>query len=498
MYLIIHMANENTTKKHLAAIEGIATTLRYTFDNLSLTSGLHDTPSGYLGHSGDYLVVNNGESGIHFTGIEKIASDLTDYGFLEGNINIARYSSSLPNPIDNDGKIVASGCDLYYGCDGEWKKIGGDSTDGVPEDSENIPLCVSNLDEYNQYQEYVDGIVADNLDLGFSAGFENSIVDRFFSNVCLFKEERSQTDNTFIDLSDNAFPVSIVGNPTNDSSVTGPYGSSVIHFNGVSNEIGHIVINESSNNEALNPGTEDFTLECWFKFKTLSSSTLPCQIMYKGSGSANWQVTSSLSLAGNQKLRFVNNLATTSNIMYWDSGDPEYFVNNWTHVAVVRHGTVITMYVNGVDRFNFTVSSTDAVKYNTNSMMIGSSLQFSTYKAESFYVQDFRYSSAAMYTENFTPPTDFLPKTSDTQLLLQSDVGNPIAEGDNIVKITESTFKWGVFEDGTTINIESPSSNPCTFSNWKTSDNSILGNPSDASTTALINQDTSITGVFNC
>ena len=48
-------------------------------------SGLQDTPTGYLGHGGDYLVVNDGESGIHFTGIEKIASDLTDYGFGGGS-----------------------------------------------------------------------------------------------------------------------------------------------------------------------------------------------------------------------------------------------------------------------------------------------------------------------------------------------------------------------------------------------------------------------------
>ena len=45
---------------------------------------LKDTPNFYEGYSGDYLVVNDNESGIHFTGIEKIATDLTDYGFLDG------------------------------------------------------------------------------------------------------------------------------------------------------------------------------------------------------------------------------------------------------------------------------------------------------------------------------------------------------------------------------------------------------------------------------
>jgi len=47
-------------------------------------TGLFDTPTGYQGYSGDYLVVSDNESGIHFTGIEKIAADLVDYGFSAG------------------------------------------------------------------------------------------------------------------------------------------------------------------------------------------------------------------------------------------------------------------------------------------------------------------------------------------------------------------------------------------------------------------------------
>lgn len=65
----------------LKGVSGIARVLRDYIDNGSNFSGLKDTPTGYLSHSGDYLVVNDGESGIHFTGIEKIAQDLTDYGF---------------------------------------------------------------------------------------------------------------------------------------------------------------------------------------------------------------------------------------------------------------------------------------------------------------------------------------------------------------------------------------------------------------------------------
>jgi hypothetical protein len=57
--------------------------VRNEIKNISLT-GLRDTPTGYVNHNGDYLVVNDSQDGIGFSGIEKIAADLTDYGFLDG------------------------------------------------------------------------------------------------------------------------------------------------------------------------------------------------------------------------------------------------------------------------------------------------------------------------------------------------------------------------------------------------------------------------------
>lgn len=69
-----------STKKMLEALREMGAAVS---EKLYIT-GLFDTPTGYLGHSGDYLVVNDNESGIHFTGVEKIAQDLTDYGFLDG------------------------------------------------------------------------------------------------------------------------------------------------------------------------------------------------------------------------------------------------------------------------------------------------------------------------------------------------------------------------------------------------------------------------------
>jgi hypothetical protein len=62
-------------------LRGIQEMGRFVSDRFYLNF-LNDVPNSYENASGQYLVVNDNESGIHFTGIEKIAADLTDYGFL--------------------------------------------------------------------------------------------------------------------------------------------------------------------------------------------------------------------------------------------------------------------------------------------------------------------------------------------------------------------------------------------------------------------------------
>jgi len=172
-------------------------------------TGLNDTPTGYLGHSGDYLVVNDGETGIHFTGIEKIAQDLTDYGFAGGSSTIPSYTD-LPDVTENDGKIVASGCDLYHSCNGTWNKVGGES---IPPPAE-APGCVTNLEEYNQYQEYKDGFLADNLGLTAESILNNGtkISDLIF-DACLFPESNLENERNTVVIDETTYKWGMFAGP---------------------------------------------------------------------------------------------------------------------------------------------------------------------------------------------------------------------------------------------------------------------------------------------
>lgn len=159
-------------------------------------TGLNDTPSGYLGHSGDYLVVNDGETGIHFTGIEKIASDLTDYGFGGSSSDIPKYTD-LPDATDNDGKIVASGCELYHSCDGEWTKIIKQDTITTlpPGESDGLPGCVATLEDKTNYIIYRDEVINENASNQFSLSLQG-LTPQQLHETCLFTEFQGIPDDS--------------------------------------------------------------------------------------------------------------------------------------------------------------------------------------------------------------------------------------------------------------------------------------------------------------
>jgi hypothetical protein len=93
--------SNNSPKSLVSGIYAMGEIIR---DNIYFKN-LKDTPTGYQGHSGDYLVVNDGETGIHFTGIEKIAADLTDYGFSI-NSNTQELTEQISQAIVNDNLII--------------------------------------------------------------------------------------------------------------------------------------------------------------------------------------------------------------------------------------------------------------------------------------------------------------------------------------------------------------------------------------------------------
>ena len=106
--------------------------------------------------------------------------------------------------------------------------------------------------------------------------------------------------------------------------------------------------------------------------------------------------------------------------------------NQWYHVALVRSGSSVKLYVDGVQEASGT-SSSDLTTSMSNGAWIGS--QGNTTNPSSLgsrgingYVSNVRISNEALYTAAFTAPTTRLEKLSSTLLLCCKSPGNKFKE----------------------------------------------------------------------
>ena len=153
--------------------------------------------------------------------------------------------------------------------------------------------------------------------------------------------------------------------------------------------------------------TGDFTVECWVNFKNVSGAYQAFLGQY--TSGTPWL----LQMNGNQ-LRLVGHFGGT----YTEINSSTLSINTWYHIALVRSGTSVKIYVNGVNNGSATITSTigDATKINT----IGAGDAAGNDRFNGF-ISNVRFvKGVAVYTSNFTPPTSRLTAIAGTTLLLNT------------------------------------------------------------------------------
>ena len=152
-------------------------------------------------------------------------------------------------------------------------------------------------------------------------------------------------------------------------------------------------------------GTGDFTVECFvyyndtslsldyiFDFRTVGDASEARMALYPtGAGS-----TLDLYVSG-------GNLISAGS----------FRISAWNHVAVVRNSGTTTLYLNGIS----IGSASDSTDYADAPLQIG---QRQGYAAQSWYgqISNFRViKGTALYTSDFTPPTEPLTEVTNTTLL---------------------------------------------------------------------------------
>tara|TARA_B100000963_G_scaffold137118_2_gene119343 strand:- start:8190 stop:11174 length:2985 start_codon:yes stop_codon:yes gene_type:complete len=152
-------------------------------------------------------------------------------------------------------------------------------------------------------------------------------------------------------------------------------------------------------------GTGDFTLEMWIFIPDADSTW---QQLAASNGSSNeFQLYKD---SGDPELNWYgggSSLLLTSGANLTD--------NTWHHIAAVRSSGVLKIYVDGTERG----SVSDSNSYTTGAAIhVGQS--GSSYRVYS-YIHDFRLTTSAVYTGNFTAPLSSLSALSGTVLLVKCE-----------------------------------------------------------------------------
>lgn len=204
-------------------------------------------------------------------------------------------------------------------------------------------------------------------------------------------------NNTFQDSSTNNFTITRNGNTTQGTFSPFSQTGWSNYFDGSGDYL------SAPSNAAFDIKSGNFTIEFWL-YPQASNYTFLIRRQQTTGSYLGWSVRKD-----------------TSNLITFDTGTPgSLFSNNpvtlntWTHVAVVKSSTTVTIYLNGISNGSFTIPSTTE---DTSSLFVGGT-DHAAAECLNGYMSNVRIvKGTAVYTSNFTPPTAPLTNITNTSLL---------------------------------------------------------------------------------
>ena len=208
-----------------------------------------------------------------------------------------------------------------------------------------------------------------------------------------------------------------------------------------------------------NLGTNDWTMEGWYRFTATGNQAIWGQV---ASDANRYQLH-----VKDGVLNFYSIVDATSTIIDYRY-NWSYSIDTWYHVAVVRSGTSLFLFIDG----NLTSWTTVANSISNQTIGdISSPFRLGYTRASSAdlymngYVDGFRFSNGiARYTASFTPETDRFDSDQYTKILFYADDLADVSDSKhNLFVTTDTAFKSGKFNncpffDGTNSLYTEPSS----------------------------------------
>lgn len=153
------------------------------------------------------------------------------------------------------------------------------------------------------------------------------------------------------------------------------------------------------NDNRFNFGSGDFTIELWFNIKSYTAFGTLISLCESGGGN-----NSAWSLNFHQEITI--SFATSSNGSGWDTdifdglATSSLALNTWYHLAVVRNGDNIKIYINGIENSSHDLTTSYSINEdNTHDLIIG--CKSGPTQLFDGYMDSIRITKKALYTQNF-------------------------------------------------------------------------------------------------
>jgi hypothetical protein len=218
--------------------------------------------------------------------------------------------------------------------------------------------------------------------------------DQFFANVeLLLKMDGGNGSTSITDSSPTPKTVTTVGS-AQISTVQSRFGGASLFVNG-----GYLTT-------PLSPfafGAGDFTIEMWL-YPTATGNFRTAISNYTTFATGNFSLFRSTGVNQNN-WQFANNGTYPPDV----TGTTTVSASQWSHVAAVRTGNSLRLYVNGVQEATKNVSGM-SFNGNGSNLWIGTSGDSPTTTNFAGYIDELRITKGvARYTADFTPPTTPFP-----------------------------------------------------------------------------------------
>jgi hypothetical protein len=242
------------------------------------------------------------------------------------------------------------------------------------------------------------------------------------SDLLVSSIDRNDGDTLFADAA-KGHTITKGGDPEHSIAVGNPFTGDgrAIYFDGSDDNL--VVTSDSSFNEF---GTGDFTIEMWVNPTDQGSGSFAQ--MFELYDSTSDRMYLRIERQSSQNVyKFVVNGSDSFDVE--SDSAPDY--GSWQHLAVVRNGTSITMYVDGTAQTDSeTISSSASYSWPSKNLKIAKGNSSLGSGAEyGGYIFDYRITKGtAQYTSNFTPPTSKLSGDSSSLLLQPTKTDTSIGD----------------------------------------------------------------------